>query len=105
VRRAIDLLIAREDLDAVVKLASPNSLPNDDFMRAIRKAYGSPIALPALDWIIEIGAWLFGTESELVLKSRFVVPGRLMDAGFSFLFPDWPGAARDLVARWRRANR
>ena len=103
--RAIDLLIARADLDGVVNLAAPNPLPNRDFMRAIREAYGSHIALPALGWMIELGAWLMRTESELVLKSRFVVPGRLMDAGFSFLFPDWPGAARDLVARCGRANR
>jgi uncharacterized protein (TIGR01777 family) len=103
--RAMDLLIAREDLDGVVNLASPNPLPNRDFMRAIRQAYGSYVALPTSGWMIEIGAWLMRTESELVLKSRRVVPGRLMDSGFSFLFPDWPGAARDLVTRWRRANR
>jgi NAD dependent epimerase/dehydratase family enzyme len=51
--------------------------------------------------IIEIGAWLMRTESELVLKSRRVVPGRLLDAGFQFLFPEWPAAARDLVARMK----
>lgn len=103
--RAIDLLISREDVDGVVNLASPNPLRNREFMRAIRETYGSRIGLPALPWMIEIGAWLMRTESELVLKSRRVVPGRLMDTGFSFHFPDWPGAARDLVARWRRANR
>lgn len=103
--RAIDLLIAREDLDGVVNLASPNPLPNREFMHALRKAYGSRIALPTLGWMIEIGAWLMRTESELVLKSRRVIPGRLMDTGFSFHFPEWPGAARDLVARWREADR
>jgi uncharacterized protein len=102
--RAIDLLVAREDLDGVLNLAAPNPLPNHEFMRALRKAYGSHIALPTLGWMIEIGAWLMPTESELVLKSRRVVPARLVDAGFRFFFPDWPGAARDLVARWRRAN-
>jgi uncharacterized protein len=102
--RAIDLLIAREDLDGVVNLASPNPLPNREFMRELRTAYGSHIALPAPGWTMEIGAWLMRTESELVLKSRRVIPGRLMDAGFSFVFPEWPAAARDLVARWRSAK-
>ncbi|MGD0797202.1 MAG: DUF1731 domain-containing protein [Acidobacteriaceae bacterium] len=41
------------------------------------------------------------SESELVLKSRYVVPTRLLNAGFTFLHPTWPEAARDLVARWR----
>ncbi len=103
--RAIDLLIAREDLDGVVNLAAPNPLPNREFINAIQEAYSARVALPTLGWMIEIGAWLMRTESELVLKSRRVIPGRLMDAGFSFLFPDWPRAARDLVARWRGTNR
>jgi uncharacterized protein (TIGR01777 family) len=99
--RAVDLLIAREDLHGVVNLASPHPLPNREFLRALRDAWGAPIALPAPAWLIEIGTWLMRTESELVLKSRRVVPGRLLDAGFEFLYPDWPAAARDLVARWR----
>jgi NAD dependent epimerase/dehydratase family enzyme len=55
--------------------------------------------------MIEIGAWMMRTESELVLKSRRVVPGRLLAQGFQFLFPDWPAAARELVGRWRENAR
>jgi uncharacterized protein (TIGR01777 family) len=98
--RAIDLLIAHEELSGVVNLASPNPLPNCDFMRALRDAWGIRVGFPSPKWIIEIGAWLMRTESELVLKSRRVVPGRLLAAGFQFLFPAWPSAARDLVTRW-----
>ena len=99
--RAIDFLIAREDFTGVVNLASPNPLPNREFMRALREAWGAPIGLPASDWMLEIGTFLMRTESELVLKSRRVVPGRLLAAGFQFLYPEWPAAARELVARWR----
>ena len=60
---------------------------------------GIRFGLPSPNWLIELGTWLMGTESELVLKSRRVVPGRLLATGFRFLFPDWPSAARDLVAR------
>ena len=66
---------------------------------------GIRMGLPSPGWILEIGTVLMWTESELVLKSRRVVPGRLLDVGFEFLFPEWPAAARDLVARWRENSR
>jgi uncharacterized protein len=103
--RAIDFLIVREDFTGVVNLASPNPLPNGEFMRALREAWGTRIGLPASEWMIEIGTWLMRTESELVLKSRRVVPSRLLGAGFQFLFPEWPAAARELVVRWRENSR
>jgi len=99
--RAVEILIGCEKFDGVVNLAAPNPLPNSDFMRALRGAWGTRIGLPCPRWITEIGTLLMRTESELVLKSRRVVPGRLLDAGFQFLFPEWPAAARDLVSRWR----
>jgi uncharacterized protein len=102
--RAMELLIAREDLSGIVNLASPNPIRNDDFMRVLRDAWGIRIGLPAASWMVEIGAFLLRSESELILKSRRVVPGRLLDAGFEFHFPEWPAAARDLVARWRACS-
>ena len=99
--RSIELLIATEDFTGVVNLASPHPLPNRDFLRAIREAWGTHIGLPTTSWMIEIGTFLMRTESELVLKSRQVVPGRLLDAGFQFTFRYWPEAAGDLVTRWK----
>ena len=99
--RSIELLIATDNFTGVVNLASPNPLPNRDFLRAIREAWGTRIDLPTPSWMIEIGTFLMRTESELVLKSRQVVPGRLLDAGFHFTFPHWPEAAHDLVSRWK----
>jgi uncharacterized protein (TIGR01777 family) len=100
--RAIEFLIAREELSGVVTVSSPEPLPNSDFLRALREAWGARFAWPNPQWLIEAGAFLMRTESELVLKSRRVVPGRLLAAGFPFAFPEWPSAARDLVARSRR---
>jgi NAD dependent epimerase/dehydratase family enzyme len=51
--------------------------------------------------MLEIGAVFLRTETELILKSRRVVPRRLAEAGFQFQFPEWDGAAVDLVRRWR----
>lgn len=99
--RAVRWLIGHDDVDGAVNLAAPHPLPNADFMRALREAWGISFGLPATKWMLEIGARFLGTETELVLKSRRVVPGRLLQAGFTFDFPAWPEAARDLCAAWR----
>ena len=98
---AIDFLITHEELSGPVNICSPNALRNRDFMRALRVAWDQPIGLPAAAWMLEIGTFLLRSESELVLKSRWVIPTELLNAGFTFKFPDWPSAARDLVARYR----
>jgi len=103
--RAIDFLIAREDFAGPVNLASPNPLPNAEFMRVLRDAAGVRFGLPATRWMLEMGALALQTETELILKSRRVVPGRLLSAGFEFVFPEWRRAAQDLVERWRYHER
>jgi uncharacterized protein (TIGR01777 family) len=99
--RAVQWLMEREEIVGAVNLAAPGPLPNAAFMRAIRSAWGMPVGLPATSWMLEVGALAMRTETELVLKSRRVVPARLVGAGFAFRFPDWPTAAQDLCARWR----
>jgi uncharacterized protein len=100
--RAVDLIIARERLSGAINLASPNPLPNREFMRTLRKAWGRGYGLAPARWMIELGAAVLRTESELVLKSRRVVPGRLRSEGFEFEFAEWSQAARELVARSNR---
>jgi uncharacterized protein len=99
--RAIYFLIARSEIDGAVNLASPHPLPNREFMAALRRAWGTRIGLPSAQWMLEMGAIFLRTETELILKSRRVIPGRLLQEGFSFTYPDWPDAARDLCKRWR----
>jgi NAD dependent epimerase/dehydratase family enzyme len=70
-------------------------------MRVLRAAWGVPFGLPAAEWILELGACVLNSETELILKSRRVVPKRLLESGFTFSFPAWPEAARDLCARQR----
>ena len=101
--RAVYWLIEHDKVDGAVNLASPHPLPNAAFMRTLRAAWGIRLGLPASAWMLEIGTWLLRTETELVLKSRRVVPGRLLEQGFAFDFPTWPAAARDLCMRWRSA--
>ena len=97
--RSLYWLIEHDALSGPVNIASPNPLPYRDFMRALRRAAHVPLGLPATRWMLELGTWALRTESELVLKSRRVVPGRLLDSGFRFDYPDWPPAAADLVSR------
>jgi uncharacterized protein len=99
--RAVLWLIEHEELDGPVNVAAPNPLTNAEFMRDLRAAWGIPLGLPASEWMLEIGAFLLRSESELALKSRRVVPARLLASGFTFNFPTWSGAAADLCARWR----
>ena len=99
--RAIVWLMEHEEESGAVNLAAPEPLANAEFMRALRAAWGMPVGLPAPAWRLEIGAGLLRTETELILKSRRVVPGRLTQQGFVFQHPTWPAAARDLCRRWR----
>ena len=99
--RAVLWIIAHDGLAGVVNVSSPNPLPQDDFMRTLRRAAGVRVGLPALKWRLEFGAMVMGTETELILKSRRVVPARLVESGFAFTYPEWPGAAFDLVRRRR----
>jgi uncharacterized protein (TIGR01777 family) len=99
--RAIYWLIDHADLQGPVNLASPNPVPNAEFMRVLRAASGIRFGLTAAKWMLEIGAFFMRTETELVLKSRRVVPDRLFQSGFVFQFPTWPEAAADLCRRWR----
>jgi uncharacterized protein (TIGR01777 family) len=94
----IDHLISDETLSGPVNVASPNPLPNAEFMEALRQAMGVKFGLPAAQWMLEIGAVLMKTETELLLKSRRVVPGRLLEAGYQFKFPNWNAACRDLAS-------
>jgi len=102
---AILWLIDNDAVEGVVNLAAPHPLPYSEFMRVLRAEWGIPIGLPATKWMLEIGALFLQTESELVLKSRRVIPGRLVQSGFRFQFPSWVDAARDLCRRSLKGNK
>lgn len=99
--RALDFIEQDPNLDGPVNLCSPNPLPQSEFMKVIRQASGVRIGLPATAWMAKLGAVFMRTDAELVLKSRRVIPKRLIDAGFSFNFPEWPTACQELLRRPR----
>lgn len=94
--RAIEWVIAHEELAGPINQCAPNPLPNTEMMKIFRDVCGMPIGLPATEWMLEIGAFFLRTETELIFKSRRVVPGRLLASGFAFRFPTFREALVDL---------
>jgi uncharacterized protein (TIGR01777 family) len=101
--RSVNWLIEHDELSGPINISSPNPLANREFMRIFREAWGTRIGLPAMEWQLGIGAFLMRTETELILKSRRVVPKLLTDSGFELEFPVWKAACEDLVRRWRES--
>ena len=102
--RAVEFLITHDEMTGPVNIASPYPEQNRDFMATLREAWDMPNGVPAPRPLLELAAFLMRTESELVLKSRRVIPTRLLEAGFAFQIPNWAHAAEDLVERWRRGR-
>jgi uncharacterized protein len=98
---AVRFIIDQDVLTGPVNLASPGPVRQRDLMRELRAAWGVPVGLPATRWMAELGALAIRTDTELLLKSRRVVPGLLTAAGFEFRHSTWPEAACDLVQRAR----
>ena len=95
--RAVEWLIAHEEISGPVNLCAPNPLPNAEMMRLFREVCGVPVGLPATEWMLEVGAIFLRTETELILKSRRVVPGKLLASGFRFEFPVMRAALESLA--------
>jgi uncharacterized protein len=94
--RAVEWLITKDELSGMVNFAAPTPLPNREMMRLIRETCHAPFGLPATEWMLEVGAFFLRTETELIIKSRRVVPGRLLASGFKFQFPELRGALADI---------
>jgi hypothetical protein len=98
------MFLLENDLAGPVNLAAPDPVTQAELMSGLRHAWGGwagRVGLPATAGMAGLGAWAMRSDPELLLKSRRVVPGRLLDAGFGFSHPTWSRAAEDLVARRR----
>ena len=90
---------ATESISGPVNLAAPEAVTNVELMRALRRTVGARVGLPAFRWMLEPAMRVLGTESELVLKSRWVLPGVLTETGYEFQHPTLQGALADI---WRQ---
>ncbi|MBU6301241.1 MAG: TIGR01777 family oxidoreductase [Verrucomicrobia bacterium] len=98
--RAIQWMVDKPEFAGPVNLASPYPLPNREFMKDLRAVARHPFGIPAPRWMLEVGAVALGTETELILKSRRVVPTKLLKSGFVFRYPQLPQAMEELAQRW-----
>lgn len=96
---AVRFLRDHPEISGPVNLSAPQASTNRELMAAIRARVGARIGLPAYRWMLEPGMWAMRTESELVLKSRWVAPGRLLDAGYAFRHTDLAEALRTVSPR------
>lgn len=97
--RAIDWIISHHELCGAVNLAAPNPLPNKELMELFRKILSVPFGLPAPLYLLELGAFFLRTETELIIKSRRVVPTCLLASGFQFNFFKAEAALEELAGK------
>lgn len=97
--RSVAWLIEHPEVSGPVNLAAPQPVTNADMMRVMRAICGMPIGLPATRWMLELGAFFLRTETELIIKSRRVVPGLLTEGGFRFRYPELSACVADLERR------
>lgn len=100
--RMMEWLYENPELEGVFNCSAPNPVINRQFMQTMRKAAGHRFGLPAPAWMLALGARLIGTETELLLKSRWVVPTRALQAGFTFKFPYLQGALENIIGQLPR---
>nr|WP_294926040.1 TIGR01777 family oxidoreductase [uncultured Flavobacterium sp.] len=94
---AVDFIIEKEII-GVINVVSPEPIPNSDFMAKLRKAVDFPFGIPMNILLLKIGSFFIRTEAELVLKSRNVIPKRLLENGFKFKFGDIDDAFENLLS-------
>jgi len=102
--RAIEWILTQVGLSGVLNVAAPNPVTFSEMMKIFRGTCGMPTGLPAVKWMLEIGAFFLRTETELILKSRRVVPRRLVESGFEFQFPFLREAIGELNQHARPSN-
>ena len=97
--RMIGWILDHKNLEGTYNCSSPNPVTNEEFMRIFRKVTGHKIGLPAYRWMLQIGAPLIGTETELILKSRWVIPSKILETGFRFNYPLLTTALTDIMSK------
>ena len=97
--RMTEWIANNDTIEGVYNCSSPGPVTNQEFMKTLRNATGNKIGLPAYTWMLKIGAALIGTETELILKSRWVLPAKILETGFTFKYPLLKDALADIIGK------
>jgi hypothetical protein len=100
--RMIEWIIDHREIEGIYNCSSPNPVSNKDFMKTLRKITSTKFGLPAYEWMLRMGAPIIGTEAELVLKSRWVIPTKILETGFTFKYPLLEDALADIIGKTPR---
>jgi len=100
--RMIDWIDGHTALEGTYNCSSPEPVSNRIFMQKLRAATGHVIGLPAYTWMLKIGAAIIGTEPELILKSRWVLPTKILATGFQFKYASLTSAIKDIIDKTPR---
>jgi uncharacterized protein (TIGR01777 family) len=99
VASVIHWVYSHDEVTGTFNCTSPQPLRNADFMRTLREACKVPFGIPMPGWLLDVGAAIIGTEPELILKSRWVLPNKLIAAGYVFQFPDLRSALLNIISK------
>ena len=100
--RMIDWIAGHKEMEGTYNCVSPNAVTNEEFMEILRKTTGHVVGLPAYEWMLRIGAKIIGTEPELILKSRWVLPKKILESGFEFRYPNLKPVFEEIVRQTPR---
>ena len=95
--RMIEWLFEHEELEGTFNCSSPNPVTNETFMSCLRKVTGTTFGMPAYKWMIKLGTVIIGTEAELILKSRWVIPVKILETGFQFQYENLEDALQAII--------
>jgi uncharacterized protein (TIGR01777 family) len=95
--RMVEFIWENKQLEGAYNAAAPNPVSNTIFMQTLREVTGNKLGLPAFTWMLKLGAAIIGTETELLLKSRWVLPTKMLEAGYTFKYPTLQEAFKQVV--------
>ncbi|MBI1783068.1 MAG: TIGR01777 family protein [Sphingobacteriales bacterium] len=97
--RMIEWLYDHNEVEGTFNCCSHNPITNEQFMTTLRKVTNTKFGLPAYEWMLRLGAPLIGTEVELVLKSRWVIPTKILETGFQFRYSLLEDALKEIITK------
>ena len=100
--RIVEWCYEHNNMEGIYNCSAPKAVTNADFMRTLRRITGHKVGLRAFNWMLEAGAALIGTETELILKSRWVYPAKLLQSGFSFKYNEVEHALTEIIEKTPR---
>jgi hypothetical protein len=83
--RGIAHLITNESCEGIYNFTAPNPVTNEDFSRELAAALSRPCLFRVPEFVLRT---MMGEMGDLVLYGQRVVPNRLQESGYEFIYPE-----------------